>query len=35
MLPAFVVDALAETANGKSRDELLWVSASGGYLGPT
>jgi len=27
-LPAFVADALAETANGKSRDELLWASAS-------
>jgi integrase len=33
-LPAFVIDALAETANGKSRDELLWPSRSGGYLSP-
>ena len=34
VLPAFVLDAFAETANGKSRDEPLWASASGGYLGP-
>ena len=33
-LPAFVIDALAETAKGKDRDDLLWASASGGYLGP-
>lgn len=31
-LPAFVVDAIAETARGKGRDELLWASRSGGYL---
>jgi integrase len=31
-LPAFVVDALAETAKGKSRDDLLWPSRAGGYL---
>jgi integrase len=34
VLPAFVIDALAETAKGKGRDELLWPSRSGGYLGP-
>jgi integrase len=34
VLPAFVVDALAETAKGKDRDELLWASKAGGYLGP-
>ena len=34
VLPTFVIDALAETAKGKGRDELLWPSASGGYLGP-
>ena len=33
-LPTVVIDALAETAEGKSRDDLLWSSASGGYLGP-
>jgi integrase len=33
-LPGFVVDALAETAKGKDRDELLWPSRLGGYLGP-
>jgi integrase len=31
-LPAFVIDALAETAKGKGRDDLLWPSRSGGYL---
>jgi integrase len=31
-LPAFVIDALAVTAAGKGRDELLWPSSSGGYL---
>lgn len=34
VLPAFVVDALAQTATGKDRDELLWPSQSGGYLAP-
>jgi integrase len=34
VLPEFVLDALAETAKGKRRDELLWPTASGGYLGP-
>lgn len=33
-LPAFVIDALAQTAKGKGRDDLLWSSRSGGYLGP-
>jgi len=28
------LDGLAETAKGKRRDELLWPTASGGYLGP-
>jgi integrase len=31
-LPAFVIDSLAETAKGKSRDDLLWPSRAGGYL---
>lgn len=34
VLPAFVVDALAQTAEGKGRDDLLWPSTSGGYMGP-
>lgn len=34
VLPGFVVDALAETAEGKSRDELLWPSRTGGHLAP-
>jgi integrase len=34
VLPHFVIDALARTAEGKSRDELLWPSTSGGYLRP-
>ena len=33
-LPAFVADALAQTAEGKGRDDLLWPSQSGGYLQP-
>jgi integrase len=33
-LPQFVIDALAETCDGKGRDELLWPSATGGYLAP-
>ena len=33
VLPTFVVDALAKTAQGKGRDELMWPSATGGYLG--
>jgi integrase len=34
VLPRFVMDALAETANGKCRDDLLWPSGSGGHTGP-
>lgn len=33
-LPGFVMDALAQTAEGKGRDDLLWPSRVGGYLGP-
>jgi integrase len=34
VLPAFVIDALAETAKGKAREDLLWPTHAGGYLGP-
>jgi integrase len=35
VLPGLVVEALAQTAEGKGRAELLWPSAgAGGYLGP-
>jgi integrase len=34
VLPSFVIDALAKTAEGKDRDDLLWASAAGDYLGP-
>jgi integrase len=34
VLPAFVIEALAQTAEGKERDDLLWPSRTGGYLGP-
>jgi integrase len=34
VLPGFVIDALAQTAEGKGRDDLLWPSATGGYLAP-
>jgi integrase len=33
VLPAFVMDALAQTAEGKGRDDLLWPSRVGSYLG--
>jgi len=33
-LPVFVLDALAGTAQGTDRLDLLWTSARGGYLGP-
>ena len=33
-LSAFVIEALAATAQGKGRDELLWSTPSGGYLRP-
>jgi integrase len=32
--PGFVVDELAATCVGKGRDELIWPSATGGYLAP-
>jgi hypothetical protein len=34
VLPEFVIDAIAQTAAGKDRDELLWPATSGGYLQP-
>ncbi|MFM8600165.1 MAG: tyrosine-type recombinase/integrase [Mycobacterium sp.] len=34
VLPEFVLAALAHTAEGRGRDELLWPSSGGGYLGP-
>jgi hypothetical protein len=34
VLPAFVIDALADACKGRSRDDLLWPSEAGGYLGP-
>lgn len=34
VLPPFVIDALALDAEGKHRDDLLWPSESGSYLGP-
>jgi integrase len=34
VLPNSVIDALAQTAEGKGRHDLLWPSRSGGYLGP-
>jgi integrase len=34
VLPEFVIDAIAVTAVGRGRDELLWPAASGGYLRP-
>lgn len=33
-LPVFVADSLAKSCEGKNRDELIWPSASGDYLGP-
>jgi integrase len=33
-LAAFVVDELAATCHGKGRDELIWPSATGGFLPP-
>lgn len=33
-LATFVVNELAVTCEGKGRDELIWPSADGGYLGP-
>jgi integrase len=34
VLPGFVIDALADTAKGTGRDDLLWPSEAGSYLGP-
>ena len=34
MLPELVIGAIAETAVGKGRDELLWPATSGKYLQP-
>lgn len=34
VLPQLVVDALAVTAQGRGRDQLLWASRTGGYLKP-
>jgi integrase len=33
-LPAFVIDAIAESCQDKGRDELIWSTAAGGYLAP-
>lgn len=33
-LPSFVADAIAVCCEGKSRDDLIWPSATGGHLGP-
>lgn len=33
-LAGFVVDELAATCRGRGRDELIWSSRTGGYLGP-
>lgn len=33
-LAAFVVDELARTCESRERDELIWPSATGGYLAP-
>ena len=32
VVPAFVMDALAATAVGKGREDLLWIAPHGGYL---
>ena len=32
VVPAFVMDALAATAAGKGREDLLWTAPQGGYL---
>lgn len=33
-LPGFVADALAKSCEGKGREDLIWPSVSGDYLGP-
>ncbi len=32
VLPRFAIEAIAQTARGKSRDDLLWPAERGGYL---
>ena len=34
VLPPSVIDALAQTAEGKGRDDLMWPSRTGSYLAP-
>ena len=34
VLPGFVVDEIARTAEGKGRDDLLWPAQRGGYQRP-
>jgi integrase len=34
VLPPFVIDELAQTAEAKDREDLLWPSRTGSYLGP-
>jgi hypothetical protein len=34
VLPEFVIEALAEAARGKGRDDLFWPTPSGRYMGP-
>ncbi|WAC92259.1 tyrosine-type recombinase/integrase [Mycobacterium sp. Aquia_213] len=34
VLPEFVIEALAEVARGKGRDDLFWPTSSGRYMGP-
>jgi integrase len=34
VMPAFVIETLAKTAEGKDRDDLLWPSSSGDYQHP-
>ncbi len=33
-LSGFVADALAQSCEGKGRDDLIWPSATGDYIGP-
>ncbi|MEE2058994.1 tyrosine-type recombinase/integrase [Rhodococcus artemisiae] len=33
-MPGFVAEALARQCEGKGRDDLLWPSRTGGFLGP-
>ncbi|MFD6893491.1 tyrosine-type recombinase/integrase [Rhodococcus sp. NPDC060086] len=34
VMPGFVAEALARQCEGKARDDLLWPSQTGGFLGP-